>query len=180
MIHQTVAIALLLAALGPSSAGAQTPAQSTASPQPKTFDEAVRQTRPNTMRERPRPSTQVAVLDLMLDADAGRLRAARLEGMRVVSANAPKVFERSRGSWEVRLLGRGEAVSYRIPNPLEDIEVENPPDSAAPFSQARPSGPVAVQLIVPLARKGQALDVQRIEIVDTVSGRTVVETAVRR
>ncbi|HRO61351.1 MAG TPA: hypothetical protein PK177_19685 [Burkholderiaceae bacterium] len=180
MTHNTAAIALLLAALSPLSAAAQPTPSAAASPQPKSFDDAVRQTRPNTMRERPRPASQVAVLDLILDADAGQLRAARLERMQVVSANAPKAFARSRGSWEVRLLGPGQPVSYRIPNPLEDIEVENPSDSPTPFSQVRPAGPVPVQLIVPLARDGRPLDVRRIEIVDTASGRTVVEAPVRR
>ena len=120
MIHRTALIALLLAALDPLSAAAQNAPPASASPEVKSFDDAVRQTRPNTTRERPPPATRVAVLDLVLDSDAGQLRTARLERMRVVSANAPKVFARSRGSWEVRLLGPGQPVSYRIPNPLDD------------------------------------------------------------
>ena len=119
------------------------------------------------------------MLDLMLDADGGELRAAQVDRVQVVSANAPKVFARNRGTWEVRLQGR-QPVSYRIPNPLEDIEIENPPGSPSPFSQVAPTGPVPFELIVPLTRAGSTLGVQRIQVVDTVTGRVIVDTPVRR
>jgi hypothetical protein len=89
------------------------------------------------------------------------------------------VFARSRGTWEVRLQGR-QPVTYRIPNPLEDIEIENPPGAPSPFSQVVPTGPVPFELVVPLTRAGTPLGVERIQVVDTVTGRVVVDTPVRR
>lgn len=176
---RTFAVAALLAAVVSAHAVAQ---ESPAAPLPRgvdSFEDAVRQTRERTLQQRPRPSTEVAVLDLMLDADGRELRAARVERVQVVAANAPKAFARSRGSWEVRLQGR-QPVSYRIPNPLEDIEIENPPGSPSPFSQVIPTGPVPFELVVPLSRAGSSLGVERIQIVDTITGRVIVDTPVRR
>jgi len=144
-----------------------------------TFEEAVRQTRERTSEQRPRPTTQVAVLHLTLDAQAGELRGAEVDRIEVVSANPPKVFARSRGSWEVRLQGRQQA-SYRIPNPLEDVEIENPPDARSPYSRVELTGAVPFELIVPLSRDGNSLGVERIQVVDTDTGRVVVDTPVRR
>jgi hypothetical protein len=175
---RTFAAAALLAAVASAHAAAQE-APAVPLPQVDSFEEAVRQTRERTLQQRPRPSTEVAVLDLMLDAEGRELRAARVERVQVVAANAPKAFARSRGTWEVRLQGR-QPVSYRIPNPLEDIEIENPPGSPSPFSQVIPTGPVPFELVVPLSRAGSPLGGERIQIVDTVTGRVIVDTPVRR
>jgi hypothetical protein len=175
---RTYAAAALLAVLASAPGAAQ---DAPGTPLPRgvdSFEEAVRQTRERTYEQRA-PSGEVAVLGLMLDADGGELRAARVDRVQVVSANPPKVLARNRGTWEVRLQGRQE-VTYRIPNPLEDIEIENPPGSPSPFSQVAPTGPVPFELIVPLTRAGSPLEVERIQVVDTVTGRVIVDTPVRR
>ena len=178
-LARTFAAAALLAAVASAHAAAQ---NAPVAPLPSgidSFEDAVRQTRERTREQRPPPSSEVAVLDLMLDAAGRELRAARVDRVQVVVANAPKVFARSRGTWEVRLEGK-QPVSYRIPNPLEDIEIENPPGSPSPFSQVVPSGPVPFELVVPLTRAGSPLGVERIQVIDTVTGRIVVDTPVRR
>ena len=175
---RTFAAAALLAAVVSAPAAAQNAPVPPLPPGVDSFEDAVRQTRERTYEQRP-PFGEVAVLDLMLDADGGALRGARVNRVQVVSANAPKVFARNRGTWEVRLQGR-QAVTYRIPNPLEDIEIENPPGSPSPFSQVVPTGPIPFELVVPLTRAGSSLGVERIQVVDTVTGRVVVDTPVRR
>jgi hypothetical protein len=175
---RTFAAAALLAAVVSAPAAAQNAPVAPLPPGVDSFQEAVRQTRERTYEQRP-PSGEVAVLDLVLDADGAGLREARLNRVQVVSANPPKVFARNRGTWEVRLQGR-QPVTYRIPNPLEDIEIENPPGSPSPFSQVVPTGPVPFELVVPLTRAGSSLGVERIQVVDTVTGRVVVDTPVRR
>lgn len=172
----TRAAVTLLAALAAAPAAAQT---MPAAPQVESVDEAIRQTRQRDGDQRPQPSGRIAVLDLVLDAQGRELKTARVDRVEVVSANAPKVFARSRGTWEVRLYG-AETVTYRIPNPLEDIEIENPPGSASPFSRVEPDGAVPFQLAVPLTRGGTSLGVERIQLVDTVTGRVVVDTPVQR
>jgi hypothetical protein len=175
---RTFAAAALLAAVVSAPAAAQNAPVAPLPPGVDSFQEAVRQTRERTYEQRP-PSGEVAVLNLILDADGAGLREARLNRVQVVSANPPKVFARNRGTWEVRLQGR-QPVTYRIPNPLEDIEIENPPGSPSPFSQVVPTGPVPFELVVPLTRAGSSLGVERIQVVDTVTGRVVVDTPVRR
>jgi hypothetical protein len=181
---RTITLVALLAALAAAPAAAQTSTSSgqagtsPASPKVDTFQGAIEQTRPNT-QTRPHPESEVAVLHLMLEAEAGRLKRAQVERLMVANANPPKVFARSRGTWEVRLQGR-ETVTYRIPNPLEDIEVENPPGSTSPFSQVKPEGMMPFDIVVPLSRGGSSLGVERIQVRDTVTGQLVIDTPVRR
>ena len=155
--------------------------------EPTKLGDAIRQAKENSRGERPAQTGQVAVLELEVSAAAPAPAAsgapaaqaaqpqvtARVTRTRVITAAAPKVFARSSGEWEVRLIGR-TPVSYRIPNPLTDIEVENPVGSKSPFSQVEPSGPVPVQIVVPLTRGGRSLGVQSIEIVDTTTGQTII------
>lgn len=159
-----------------------------ASVQPTKIGDAIRQAQQNSKGERPAQTGQVVVLELEVSSAAGAAAAApgapaaqaaprqisaRVTSAHMIVAAAPKVFARSTGEWEVRLIGRTPA-SYRIPNPLTDIEVENPPGSKSPFSQVEPTGPVPVQIVVPLTRDGRTLGVQTIDIVDTVTGQRIV------
>lgn len=155
--------------------------------QPSKIGDAIRLAKQNSSGERPAQTGQVVVLELELSSApsaaavpgapaaqaASRQVTARVTKARMIVAAAPKVFARSAGEWEVRLIGR-TPLSYRIPNPLTDIEVENPPGSKSPFSQVEPAGPVAVQIVVPLTRDGRTLGVQSIDIVDTVTGQRIV------
>ena len=172
-------VAIILLAVVDSTPAAQNEPVAPAPEDVESFEDAVRQTRERAPDERPAASGEVAVLDLTLDAEGRELRGAQVDRVQVVSANPPKVFARSRGSWEVRLLGR-QPQSYRIPNPLDDIEIENPADAPSPFSQVRPTGSFPFQLIVPLTRDGSSLGVDRIQLVDMETGRIVVDTPVRR
>lgn len=173
------AAAALLAAVASTPAAAQEAPAAALPSKVDSFEDAVRQTRQRTDVQRPRPTSEVAVLDLILEADGRELTGARVDRVQVVAANVPKVFARSRGTWEVRLQGT-EPVTYRIPNALEDIEIESPPGSASPFSLVVPTAPIPFQLVVPLTRAGSALGVERIQVVDTVTGRVIVDTPVRR
>ena len=180
MTHLPILTGALIVALLSSAAVGQTSRSkpSDNAPPVTSYMDAVENTRKNTAT-RAQPSSQVAVLHLMLDAEKGKLRRATVERVVVANAVPPKVFARSRGTWEVRLNGEQKA-SYRTQNPLEDIEVENPQDAKSPYSQVMPSGSVPFEIVVPLSRDGRSLGVERIQIVDTATGKTVIDTPVRR
>lgn len=158
-----------------------------ANAKPTKLDDAIRQANKNSRGERPAQTGQVALLELEVSTAAGTAAApgapagqsarpqitARVIRARVINAAAPKVFARNSGDWEVRLMGQ-TPLTYRIPNPLTDIEIENPPGSKSPFSQVVPTGPVPVQIVVPLTRDGRSLGVQSVEIVDTTTGQIIV------
>lgn len=131
--------------------------------------EAARQAKP-----RPAVTDQSMLLELVPAGDDGK--AVRVQAARQIAGPAPKVFARSGGDWEVRLIGP-RPVSYRIVNPLLDVEVENGPGAPSPFSQVR-GDPTPVRIVVPLSRSGRLLDVQRIEVVDLASNRTVLSVPV--
>ncbi len=179
MTYSTIVAGMLAAALASTAALGQTMQgkPSDDAPAVSTYKDAVEKTRKNTAT-RQQPASQVAVLHLMLNAEEGKLRRARVERMVVANAVPPKVFARSRGTWEVRLQGEQQA-AYRIRNPLEDVEIENPSDAKSPYSQVKPSGDVPFDIVVPLSRAGRSLGVERIQIVDTETGETVVDTPVR-
>ena len=153
---------------------------------PDDLRDVMRQAKQNSRGERPAQTGQVALIELEVSAAPAAAGApgaqggqvarpqvtARVARARVVTGAAPKVFARNSGDWEVRLNGQ-TPVSYRIPNPLGDVEVENPPGSKSPFSQVVPTGPVPVQIVVPLSRDGRALGVQSIEIFDTLTGQRI-------
>jgi hypothetical protein len=179
MTYRTMIATAAAAALWATAATGQNTAKPADNPPPvRTFKEAVEKTSHNT-GTRPLPATEIAVLYLVLQAEKGKLERASIERMLVVNANPPKAFARSRGAWEVQLDGE-QRTRYRIPNPLDDIEVENPRDSRTPFSKVTADGAVPFDLVVPLSRDGKNLGVQRIRIVDTETGKTVVDTPVRR
>jgi hypothetical protein len=178
---------ILLLALASTAACEQGRNDSTsANAKPGDLRDAIRQAKPNSTAQRPAQTGQVAVLELELTSSAAPAVApgatagqaarpqvtARVARARVITGAAPKVFARNSGDWEVRLIGETPA-SYRIPNPLADIEVENPPGSKSPFSQVAPTGPVPVQIVVPLTRDGRSLGVQSIEIFDIVTGQRI-------
>jgi hypothetical protein len=179
---------LILLTLAATAACGQGRNDATSEPaKPTDLGDAIRQARHNAKGERPAQTGQVAVLDLEISAGAAAAPApgataaqparpqvtARVARARVVAGAAPKLFARNSGDWEVRLKGR-TPMSYRIPNPLADIEIENPKGSRSPFSQVVPTGPVPVQIVVPLTRDGRSLGVESIEIVDTVTGQTIL------
>ena len=185
MTRLNTLLLLTLAATAACGQGRDGAASSTADP--KDFGDAIRHANKNSRGERPAQTGQVAVLELEVTAAAAPAGAqgaaarqgaapsytARVGKVQVVNGAAPKVFARNSGDWEVRLKGR-TPVSYRIPNPLTDIEIENPKGSKSPFSQVEQAGPVPVQIVVPLSRDGRSLGVESIEIVDTVTGQTIV------
>ncbi len=119
------------------------------------------------------------MLYLMVDASKGQVRRAKVDRMLAIKSRPPKSVARSGGTWEVQLDGE-QPMRYRIQNPLEDVEIENPKGSRSPFSQVVMDGPVPVDLIVPLSHEGKNLGTQRIRIVDTVTGKTVIDTPVKR
>jgi hypothetical protein len=178
---------LIVLTLATTACGqARNQATSAAAP-PTKLGDAIRQAQQNSRGPRPAQTGQVAVLELEVSGGAAAAPApgataarpaqpritARVTSSRVVSAAAPRLSANTAGEWEVRLLGRAP-LSYRIANPLADIEIENPPGGRSPFSQVVPTGPVPVQIVVPLTRDGRSLGVESIEIVDTASGQTIV------
>lgn len=124
--------------------------------------------------EPPRAGQQVAVLEVTLLAQGDKV-TAEIRSNEVIDNFAPKSVARSAGEWEVRLLG-GKEFKYLIPNPLLDVEVENP---KAPADNPFDSVPVETldwTLIVPLYDQGQPLGATRVQVVDTATGNTILET----
>lgn len=124
----------------------------------------------------PPEDQQVAVLQVALTADGDKV-SAEVQSKQVIHSFVPKSVARSAGEWEVRVLG-GKELRYLIPNPLNDVEIENPDDPEQPF-QAVPTTSMDWTLIVPLFDQGEALNADRIEVVDVASGAVILETAIR-
>lgn len=126
--------------------------------------------------KQPESFQKVAVLQVVLTSQGERVEA-QIESQRVVNSAGPKSVARSAGDWEVRVLGKTKLV-YQIPNPLRDIETENPDDDRQPFASVdEPT--YNWTLIVPLYSRGESLGAETIEVVDLVTGATILSTPVR-
>jgi hypothetical protein len=121
----------------------------------------------------PDAGQQVAVLQVGLTSDGGKV-AAEVRSKEVIDSFAPKSVARSAGEWEVRVLGEKE-LTYRIPNPLLDVEIEDPENVKAPY-QAVPTETLDWTLIVPLYDQGEPLGATQIEVVDIESGAVILAT----
>lgn len=116
---------------------------------------------------RPDNQQQVAVLQLVINAEEGVAKKIDLRSTKVINSFAPKVTSRkTEDGWRISVKGKRN-ISYVINNPLDDIEVENPEGSKSPYSKVRLSGPVEWTLIVPLYKDGKTLNASDIIIQDT-------------
>ena len=124
----------------------------------------------------PESYQKVAVLQVALTSSEGRVEG-KLLSQEVIARAAPKVVARSGGEWEVRVIGKTR-LEYRIPNPLLDIETENPGDDRNPYSSVDVDS-YDWTLIVPLYRGEESLGAETIEVVDVATGNTILSTPVR-
>jgi len=125
----------------------------------------------------PEAGQEVVVLQVDLESDGQRV-SAEVRSQEVITSFAPKSVARSAGEWEVRISGERE-LTYQIPNPLLDIEVENPDDRDSPFEMV-PTDGYEWTLIVPLYHEGEPLGATAIQVVDIETGETILETDVRQ
>jgi hypothetical protein len=121
----------------------------------------------------PTDGQQVAVLQVALSAD-GATVVAEVTSTQVIDNYAPKSVARSAGDWEVRVLGERE-LSYLVPNPFLDVEIEDPENQKAPY-HAVPTDALDWTLIVSLYDQGEPLGATRIEVTD-VDTKAVILTA---
>lgn len=126
--------------------------------------------------QEPDAGQQVVVLEIQIRRDDDSL-AAELISQRVVDSFAPKDVARSAGDWEVRISGDRD-LAYLIPNPLADIEVENPQDERAPFAGVQLTS-FDWTLVVPLYHDGKPLGAQTIQITDLTTGDTILRVPVQ-
>jgi hypothetical protein len=121
----------------------------------------------------PTEGQQVAVLQVALAAD-GDTVVAEVKSTLVIDNYAPKSVARSAGEWEVRVLGERE-LTYRVPNPFLDVEIEDPENQKAPY-HAVPTDALDWTLIVPLYDQGQPLGATRIEVTDVDTKAVILAT----
>ncbi len=145
--------------------------------QPTVYGPNLVDTRPDdgtVQKERP----QSAVIELQLYADRGRTVDAKVESLRTIESLAPKVYARRGGDWKVSIIGDREA-SFVVNDPATDVEIENPRGAKSPFSEVTMKGYFSTTLVFPLyGRKGESLGASEIEIVDTLTGRTLLRTTI--
>lgn len=124
----------------------------------------------------PTDGRQVAVLDIELVYENGRVVQATLREAKRVNSIAPKVFARQGGEWEVTIHGNRETTFY-VADPGY-LEAETRDGSRNPFTYVPPDGTVSWNLVVPLYRNGNSLDVDSITITDVDSGNVILETRI--
>lgn len=123
----------------------------------------------------PAAGQRVLVLQVDLTADGDKV-TARIRSQAIVDTFAPKSVARSAGDWEVRIRGDKE-LAYQVPNPMLDVEIENPEDEKNPYDTA-PTEKLDWTLVVPLYDQGQPLGAKSIQVVDLATGNVVIEAEV--
>lgn len=124
----------------------------------------------------PAEGEQVLVVQVALRSDGERV-TAEIRSQEIVNTFAPKVVARSAGEWEVRLTGERE-LSFLIPNPLLDVEVENPDDPNSPYDTV-PTESLDWTLVVPLYDEaGQPLGATSVEVLDVTTREVILQTDV--
>lgn len=121
----------------------------------------------------PQEGQQVLVAQISLVADGDRITAEVLS-LEVIDSFAPKVVARSAGEWEVRLLGGGKELAYRIPDPLTDIEAERPDDEKRPYESVT-TDRYDWTLIAPLYDEAEPLGATTAQVVDVETGQLILE-----
>lgn len=124
---------------------------------------------------RPKDGQQVAVVIADLRT-VGRTVKAEVKSTKVIDSFAPKSVQRDAGDWEVRVTGERD-LKYRVPNPLTSIEAENPDDKPVPFEGVRVES-YEWTLVVPLYHEGKPLNAETIEVVDLVTGESILRASV--
>ena len=120
---------------------------------------------------------RVAILNIRLQYEAGRVLGARLTSARRVASIAPKVFARQGGPWEVTLLGTRPLRKFYVYDPGA-VEV-HPQTADEHHRWIAADGIVDWRLVVPLYADGEALPVRGILIVDRRNGETILREQVR-
>jgi len=125
----------------------------------------------------PSAGQQVLVLQVDLTADGERV-SGKVRAQSVVANFAPKSVARSAGEWEVRVDGEKD-LSYLIPNPLTDVEIEDPNDPNSPGSVVELNA-LDWTLVVPLYADGQSLGATSVQVVDVATKAVILEAQVQR
>jgi len=123
----------------------------------------------------PDAGQQVLVLQVGLEGSAERT-TGQVKSQQIVDNFAPKSVARSAGEWEVRVDG-DKPLRYLIPNPLLDVEVEDPENDKDPYDYV-PTTTLDWTLVVPLYADGQPLGATRVQVVDVATETVIVETAI--
>ncbi len=122
----------------------------------------------------PTDGKQVALVDLQLEFDKGKLRQARVTKTRRIASVAPKVFLRQGGDWEVRING-SEQTRFFVNSPAY-LEAETEAGSPNPYTYVPQDGTVNWTLVVPLYRGDEKINARRIVILDRKSGEVILDS----
>lgn len=121
----------------------------------------------------PTDGRQVAVLNIRLNVDHGRVRHAEIIEARRIPSIAPKSFHRQGGDWEVRINGSRDD-SFYVFSPAY-LEAETASGASNPYTYAAQDGVVDWSLVVPLYRESRTIKAESIVIVDRRTGETILE-----
>lgn len=125
----------------------------------------------------PTAGQQVLVLEVALTADGERVNA-EVRSQTLVDSFGPKSVARSAGEWEMRVDGEKD-LSYLIPNPFTDVEIEDPEEPDSPGSMVELTS-LDWTLIVPLYANGEPLRATSVQVVDVATKAVILETQIQR
>lgn len=153
---------------------------------------AAERNRDRRRRPPPPPPPRAVLVQATLIGEGGEVRRpAQNVRIRPVVTYAPKVFARNQGEWRVSLYclqicenanpraarGQSEPVrSYRVVNPLHDIEREAPPGSEYLFEPVRWEGPYPYELIVPAYDAQGPIIADYLVVDDPRAGLAIIST----
>ena len=124
---------------------------------------------------RPTDGRQVAVLNIRLTLDQGKVRGAEVVESRRIDSIAPKVFRRQGGDWEVRINGSAEDAFF-VFSPAY-LEAETGEGARNPYTYVPRNGVVDWPLVVPLYRGSRTIRAESILVVDRRTGERVMEAS---
>ncbi len=118
---------------------------------------------------------QVAVVNIRLQMENGKVSAARVVQTRRINSFAPKVFLRQGGDWEVRINGE-ERDRFFTFNPGYR-EAETGKSETNPYTWIGHSGSLDWRLVIPLYRGDRRIDARSIVVIDRKTSELIFKAA---
>jgi len=119
---------------------------------------------------------RVAILNILLSYEKGKVVGAKLVRSQKVASVAPKVFARQIGDWQV-VIDNNQKTAFFVNNP-GFLEAENDPDDKIPYHYVSRGNEVKWNLVVPLYKNGKAIDASTITIKRVQDGELILQTKI--